>query len=67
MCCRAQQLYDSRKAEMDEVLAAMTSREEEMQSVAEEKAKVQGVIDSCNAKNQVRHTVPWHVLCLVSC
>jgi hypothetical protein len=54
MFCRAQQLYDSRQAEMQDMLAAMTSRQEELQGTAREKAQVQGVIDSCKANIQVR-------------
>jgi hypothetical protein len=60
---RAQQLYGSRKAEMEEMLAAVTSRQEEMQTVAQEKAQMQGVIDMCKANIQVRRS-PAHACCI---
>lgn len=52
--CRAQALYDSRKNEMDEELARMTVRNGELQAVAQEKATLQGLIDTCRTGLQVR-------------
>ncbi|KAF6260374.1 hypothetical protein COO60DRAFT_1700367 [Scenedesmus sp. NREL 46B-D3] len=49
---QAQQLYDSRKAEMDEMLVAMTSRQEELQAVAQQRGQLQGVLDGCKAHLQ---------------
>jgi DNA anti-recombination protein RmuC len=55
---RAQEQFDSRQAERQEMLQAITARQEEMQTLAQEKAQLQMVLDSCAAKLKVR-SIYW--------
>jgi hypothetical protein len=52
--CRAQEQFDSRQAERQEMLSAITARQEEMQVLAQEKGQLQTVLDTCAAELKVR-------------
>jgi hypothetical protein len=48
---------NSRQAERQDMLQAITARQEQMQALAQEKGQLQTVIDSCTAEFKVRHRV----------
>lgn len=56
VACRSKQLHESRQAELEEMLASMTTRQEAVQRVAEDKARLTEVHTTAVAKLQVRNT-----------